>query len=49
MLLEEKKYLFDIIESINSIEEYIGLDKNFDAYKKDKKLRKRIRNNRRSY
>jgi|LakMenE01Jun11ns_1017448.scaffolds.fasta_scaffold9852998_2 uncharacterized protein with HEPN domain len=42
MLLEEKKYLFDIIESINSIEEYIGLDKNFDAYKKDKKLRRAV-------
>lgn len=37
-----KKYFFDIIVSINSIEEYLGGSRNFIAYQKNKLLRRAV-------
>jgi uncharacterized protein with HEPN domain len=42
MQLEIKKYLFDINESIDSIEEYLGEKRDFKAYMADKMLRRAI-------
>lgn len=36
------KYLFDILESINSIETFLGEDKNYHNYKQNKMLRRAI-------
>ncbi len=37
-----KKYLYDINESINSIETYLGENKNFYEYKQNKMLRRAV-------
>jgi uncharacterized protein with HEPN domain len=42
MLLEIKKYLFDIQESIESIEKYLGDKRDFNIYLADKMLRRAI-------
>jgi len=42
MKLEVKKYLFDIKESIDSIESYLGEKKDFNEYIADKMLRRAI-------
>lgn len=42
MQLEIRKYLFDINESITSIEEYLGSQRNFDNYQKNKMLRRAV-------
>lgn len=42
MQLEIKKYLFDIRESIESIEEYLGDKRDFNIYLADKMLRRAI-------
>ncbi|MDP2423756.1 MAG: HepT-like ribonuclease domain-containing protein [Bacteroidales bacterium] len=42
MELEIKKYLFDIRESINSIEEYLGDKRDFNSYMADKMLRRAV-------
>ena len=42
MLLEIHKYLFDIISSIDSINEYLGEDKDFTGYRSNKLLRRGI-------
>ncbi len=42
MDIEIKKYLFDIQESINSIEEYIGDKRDFKGYVADKMLRRAV-------
>lgn len=42
MQLNPQKYLFDIQTSILSIADYIGENKNFTAYKSDKKLRRAV-------
>lgn len=39
---EIKKYLFDIKESIDSIENYLGNKRDFANYQKDKMLRRAI-------
>ena len=39
---EIKKYLFDIQESINSIEHYLGDIKDFNFYKANKMLRRAV-------
>jgi uncharacterized protein with HEPN domain len=39
---EIKKYLFDILESINSIENYLGDKRDFKKYAADKMLRRAI-------
>jgi len=39
---EIKKYLFDIQESINSIERYLGDIKDFNLYKANKMLRRAV-------
>lgn len=36
------KYLFDVQESINSIEDYIGENKNFKNYSSNKQLRRSV-------
>ena len=36
------KYLFDIQEAVNSIDDYLGKDKNFNEYSKNKQLRRSI-------
>lgn len=42
MELEIKKYLFDIQESINSIEMYLGTKRDFNIYMADKMLRRAV-------
>ncbi|MBU0488714.1 MAG: DUF86 domain-containing protein [Bacteroidetes bacterium] len=42
MQREIKKYLFDIIESIDSIEEYLGGKRDFNLYLANKLLRRAI-------
>ena len=42
MDLEIKKYLFDIQESIDSIENYLGDKRDFTAYNADKMLRRAV-------
>lgn len=42
MEIEVKKYLFDIFESITSIENYLGEKRDFNVYKSDKMLRRAI-------
>jgi uncharacterized protein with HEPN domain len=42
MQREARKYLFDIKESIDSIEEYVGNQYNFDIYLNNKLLRRGI-------
>ncbi|MCE1198450.1 MAG: DUF86 domain-containing protein [Marinilabiliales bacterium] len=42
MDLEVKKFLFDIKESITSIEEYLGGKRDFNRYTSDKMLRRAI-------
>jgi uncharacterized protein with HEPN domain len=37
-----KKYLFDINESIDSIENYLGIKRDFNVYKKNKMLRRAV-------
>ena len=37
-----KKYLFDIKVSIGSIEEYLGVKRDFNVYKQDKLLRRAV-------
>jgi uncharacterized protein with HEPN domain len=39
---ETKKFLFDILESINSIEEYLKNNKDFNTYKENKMLRRAV-------
>ncbi|NOR87777.1 MAG: DUF86 domain-containing protein [Bacteroidales bacterium] len=36
------KWLYDILESINSINEYIGKQKTFDHYENNKQLRRSV-------
>ena len=42
MEIEIKKYLFDIQESINSIENYLGEKRDFNIYSANKMLRRAI-------
>lgn len=42
MQLEIKKYLFDIRESIESIEKYLGDKRDFNIYMADKMLRRAV-------
>ena len=42
MDIEIKKYLFDIKESISSIEQYLGEKRDFNAYMADKMLRRAV-------
>ncbi len=42
MQLELKKYLFDILTSIDSIEEFLGGKSDFNSYLSDKLLRRGI-------
>ena len=42
MELEIKKYLFDIKESIDSIEKYLGDKRDFNEYVADKMLRRAV-------
>ncbi len=42
MRREILKYLYDIRESINSIYEYLGENRNFDQYKSNKLLRRAV-------
>jgi uncharacterized protein with HEPN domain len=42
MDLEIKKYLFDIQESIDSIEKYLGVKRDFKVYAADKMLRRAV-------
>jgi uncharacterized protein with HEPN domain len=42
MEIEIKKYLFDIQESIDSIEKYLGDKRDFSVYMADKMLRRAI-------
>ena len=42
MIIEIKKYLFDIFESIKSIESYLGNKRDFNIYLSDKMLRRAI-------
>ena len=42
MEIEIKKYLFDIKESIDSIEKYLGAKRDFKVYSTDKMLRRAI-------
>lgn len=42
MQLEIRKYLFDIRESIISIEDYLGPNRNFEVYQKNKMLRRAV-------
>ncbi len=39
---EVQTYLFDILESIASIDDYLGESKDFNAYLADKKLRRAV-------
>jgi uncharacterized protein with HEPN domain len=42
MEIEIRKFLFDIFESINSIESYLGEKRDFNIYQSDKMLRRAI-------
>lgn len=42
MEVEVKKFLFDISESIDSIENYLGENRNFNLYISDKMLRRAV-------
>ena len=42
METEIKKYLFDIRESIDSIEQYLGNKRDFNIYQADKMLRRAV-------
>ena len=42
MELKINKYLFDIITSINSIYEYLGENRDFNEYQKNKLLRRAV-------
>lgn len=42
MKLEIKKYLYDIKESIESIENYLGENRDFNIYLADKMLRRAV-------
>lgn len=42
MEIEIKKYLFDIKESIDSIENYLGNNRNFNDYLNNKMLRRAV-------
>ncbi|MCF8371006.1 MAG: DUF86 domain-containing protein [Bacteroidales bacterium] len=42
MEIEIKKYLFDILESIESIENFLGEKRNFNVYMSDKMLRRAV-------
>jgi len=42
MELKIQKYLFDIITSINSIDEFLGENRDFNNYKENKLLRRAI-------
>jgi len=42
MQTELKKYLFDIHESIDSIEKYLGIKRDFNIYMGDKMLRRAV-------
>lgn len=42
MELEIKKFLFDIQESIDSIDNYLGGKRNFNVYTSDKMLRRAV-------
>lgn len=42
MQLEIKKYLFDIRESIDSVFDYLGAERNFFEYKQNKLLRRAV-------
>ncbi|MCK5824709.1 MAG: DUF86 domain-containing protein [Ichthyobacteriaceae bacterium] len=42
MEIEIKKYMFDIKESIDSIEDYLGETRNFNIYLENKMLRRAI-------
>ena len=42
MKIEIKKYLFDIKEAIDSIEDYLGENRNFNTYKNSKMLRRAV-------
>ena len=42
MNIEIKKYLFDIKESINSIEKYLGKDRDFNVYLSNKMMRRAV-------
>ena len=42
MEIEIRKFLFDILESINSIESYLGEKRDFNIYQSDKMLRRAI-------
>jgi uncharacterized protein with HEPN domain len=39
---EVQTYLFDILESIHSVDEYLGPTKDFTSYLSDKKLRRAV-------
>ena len=42
MELKIQKYLYDIITSINSIHEFLGSNRDFNEYKRNKLLRRAI-------
>jgi uncharacterized protein with HEPN domain len=42
MQLEIQKFLFDILTSINSIEEFLGSKRDFNVYKSNKLLRRGV-------
>lgn len=42
MQLEMKKYLYDILTSINSINEFVGTEKDFYHYQNNKLLRRAV-------
>jgi uncharacterized protein with HEPN domain len=42
MQLEIQKFLFDILTSINSIEEFLGSKRDFNIYKSNKLLRRGV-------
>jgi len=42
MKLEVKKYLYDIKESVDSIESYLGVKRDFNTYLSNKMLRRAI-------
>lgn len=42
MIDEVKKWMYDILESISSINEFVGDVKMFENYEKDKKLRRAV-------
>jgi len=42
MELKINKYLYDIITSLNSIDEYLGKNRDFNEYQKNKLLRRAV-------